>query len=118
MARMPSGARKITVELADGARVALRHQTVTYMEGVTTDQKTEHQRRLRIPAVRRFTAVTGGAPSPTAPAPPSVAGSFRRSLNGGFHGGGVGTQPHGATPIAQCDEVVVSKMPHVFAPVY
>ena len=53
----------------------------------------------------------------TVPARPRAAGSFRRSRNGGFHGG-VGTQAHGATPIAQCGEVVVSKRPHVFATVH
>jgi hypothetical protein len=46
---------------------------------------------------------------------PKFSGAAR---NGNFHGGGGGTGAHGATPIAQCGEVVASQMPHVFAAVY
>ena len=49
---------------------------------------------------------------------PKFNGSFRRSRNGNFHGGGVGTEAHSAAPIAQCGEVVASQMPHVFAASY
>jgi hypothetical protein len=49
---------------------------------------------------------------------PKFNGSFWRSRNGNFHGGGGGTEAHGATPIAQCGEVVASQMPYVFAAAY
>ena len=55
---------------------------------------------------------------PTAPALPWGPGSLRRSPHGSFHSNSVGTEAHGATPIAQCDEVVVSEMPHAFAIAY
>jgi hypothetical protein len=49
---------------------------------------------------------------------PCGAGSSQRNRNGSFHSGSVGTEAHGATPIAQHGEVVASKMPHLFAAVY
>ena len=49
---------------------------------------------------------------------PCGAGSSQRNRNGSFHSGSVGTEAHGATPIAQRGEVVASKMPHLFAAVY
>ena len=45
-----------------------------------------------------------------------VDNSDRR--DGGFHRGGVGTQAHGATPIAQRGKVVATKMPHALPIAY
>ena len=55
---------------------------------------------------------------PSSTAPPCGAGSSQRNRNRSFHSGSVGTEAHGATPIAQRGEVVASKMPHLFAAVY
>src|SRR5215510_788121 len=70
-----------------------------------------------VPMVVEQTPAVGGAEPHPRPPYPCGAGSSQRNRNRSFHSGSVGTEAHGATPIAQRGEVVASKMPHLLAAV-